>query len=328
MLTVVSQRSWRARSNASLLVACASGAAALVMVQTAAADMQLTAEGIAKGFALTTFATGFGSSGGVGPIGIDFQDDGTVLVTSYVGGTINRFNNTDNQTLAGAPALNYPADEFAHDVSHIGSTLYASRYNHQDLIALNADGSFNHTVASGIGNARANIVNPHTNHIYVSTVQGLREINPISGAVSNFASEESDGITLSLDGSVLYGAIISGPLSGHLIGYNTANGAKVFDSGFIGGGLDGTAIGFGERTGYIYGNLNNGSVIEINLNTNEIVTIATGGSRGDFCTADPTGSGDVLLTQSDRIMRLSGIPSPGVMAVGGIGMAGLLRRRR
>src|SRR5262249_30549668 len=55
----------------------------------------------------------------------------------------------------------------------------------------------------------------------------------------------------------------------------------------------------------------------------------TGGSRGDFVAPDPSKSGDLLLTQSDSIMRLSGIPSPGGAAMGAVvGVVAARRRRR
>ncbi|MFA6045479.1 MAG: hypothetical protein WC718_10880 [Phycisphaerales bacterium] len=308
------------RTLMALATLCAAGTAAQ-------AQLSLTPAGVSRNFAISTFASGFASSSGIGPIPIDFQPDGSVLVGTYTDNRIYRFNNTDNQTVAGTPFLSgYPSSELAHGIAHWGDRLFVSHYNSQTIDELNADGSVNHNVASGLGNARALLANPANGHLFTSTVQGVRDVNPNTGIFTTLTTQELDGITISSDGSVLYGAAISGGLNGHLVGYNTTTGAVVFDSGFVGGGLDGIAIGYGLRAGYIYGNSNNGTVVEINLATLAQVTIASGGSRGDFVSSDPSGSGDLLLTQTDRIIRLSGIPTPGTAAL--LGLAGLVATRR
>ncbi len=313
--------------KSSTLLACACGLMAMSIASASSAQMVLTAAGIARGFSLSTFATDFQSVSGIGPLAIDYQTDGSILVSSYATGAIQRFANVDNQSSLTAPVINYPAGEFAHGIAHFGSTVYASRYGSQTVVQLNPDGSINHTVVSGLGNARDIEANFATGRLLVSCVQGLRNLDPASGLYTTLTSEEADGITLSADGSVIYGAMISGAHSGHLVGFDTTSGAIVFDSGFVGGGLDGTTLGYGTRAGFIYGNLNNGSVIEIELATLTQTLIAVGGSRGDFAASDPTGSGDMLLTQSDRVMRLSGIPSPGGIAVLGMGLLCATRRR-
>ncbi|CAN5871212.1 hypothetical protein BH11PLA1_BH11PLA1_15550 [soil metagenome] len=301
------------------------GIVALGCAPAAKAVLTLTPDGLARGFQLTTFASGFPSSGGVGPLAIDYQADHSILVSSYATGTISRYANVDNQTFGAAPLINYPNSEFAHGIAHIGSTVYVSRYNSQTIVQLNADGSINHTVVSAIGNARALLANPANGHLFVSTVQGIRDIDPIAGTFTTLVNVEADGISLSADGSIIYGALISGN-SGHLVGYNTTTGAQVFDSGFVPGGIDGTALGFGPFTGYVYANTNSGTVIEINLLTHAQTVIATGGSRGDFVSSDPFLTGDLLLTQTDSVLRLSGIPAPSSMALLAIG--GLLTSRR
>lgn len=306
------------------------GVAAVVLAAAASAQAQLTLTpaGVARGFTLTTFANGFASSGSVGPVAIDYQDDGSILVSSLVGNRIQRFANVDNQAAGSAPLLNYPSAEFPHGIAHFGSTVYVSSFNVQTIVELNPDGSINRTVASGLGNVRDLEANPFTGRLFTSSTTGVRDVNITTGAFTTLMTDEADGITLSPDGSVLYGAIISGPRFGHVMGYNTTTGLPVFDSGFINGTADGTAVGFGLRTGYLYANCNNGTVVEINLTTLEQIVIATGGSRGDFAAADPTGSGDLLLTQSDSIIRLGGIPTPGAATVLAMGLLATGRRRR
>ena len=76
------------------------------------------------------------------------------------------------------------------------------------------------------------------------------------------------------------------------------------------GGPDGIALGKGPVAGNLFVNTNGGTVVEVNLATAAKTLIASGGSRGDFVTVDPN-NGTLLVTQSDRIMRLV----PGVFVI-------------
>src|SRR5271166_2317656 len=63
------------------------------------ASMLLTTTAISEGFTLSTFATGFPDSPGIGPIGIAFPSTGGVLVGDYANGGIYQFaSDTDGQT--------------------------------------------------------------------------------------------------------------------------------------------------------------------------------------------------------------------------------------
>ncbi len=105
----------------------------------------------------------------------------------------------------------------------------------------------------------------------------------------------------------------------------------------IPGDPDGTRLGFGPLAGKIYVNTNGGTVVEVNLTTKVQTVIATGGSRGDFVTLDPSND-SLLLTQSTEIDRLtpppggfgSSVPEPSSMimlATGGLGFLAFARRR-
>jgi hypothetical protein len=112
---------------------------------------------------------------------------------------------------------------------------------------------------------------------------------------------------------------------------------QVFDSGAIPGGVDGTAVGTGLFSAFVFANANFGQVYEVNLSTQAQTLIATGGSRGDFVTVDPS-TNTLLLTQTDRIIRLTGasftsVPEPSPVALAGAaagvcGLASLWRRRK
>ena len=87
-------------------------------------------------------------------------------------------------------------------------------------------------------------------------------------------------------------------------------------------------MGTGSFAGLLFVNTNAGQVFEINLTTLAQTSIATGGSRGDFVTVDPS-TNTLLLTQTDRIVRLNGasftsVPEPGPLVLGAVlGLAAL-----
>jgi hypothetical protein len=129
-----------------------------------------------------------------------------------------------------------------------------------------------------------------------------------------------DGLTFSPNGVVLYVALIGPPST--LRAYDVPTAIQLFDQP-IPGGVDGTAIGIGSLTGYIYGNTNDGHVYEFGLplgpEPGVLRLIAEGGSRGDFIAIDPDvncggppGFPSLLLTQTDRLVRLCAPPGAGL----------------
>ena len=119
----------------------------------------------------------------------------------------------------------------------------------------------------------------------------------------------ADGLAFDPSAGILYAAIHDGP-GGQVQGFDITTKAVVFDSGTIAGGPDGIALGKGPVAGNLFVNTNGGTVVEVNLATAAQTVIASGGSRGDFVTVDPN-NGTLLVTQSDRIMRLI----PGVFVI-------------
>ncbi len=70
----------------------------------------------------------------------------------------------------------------------------------------------------------------------------------------------------------------------------------------IGFGCPGTRL-WTPSAHFAFTNNNSGTVMEINMITKGVTTIASGGTRGDFTAVDDQGS--LLATQSDRVTRLS-----------------------
>src|SRR5204862_4078385 len=128
------------------------------------------------------------------------------------------------------------------------------------------------------------------------------------------------------DGRTLYAAA----LRERILGFDTTSKAQVFDSGTI-PFVDGPALGAGSLAGKIFGNVNDGTVWEVDLATRAQTMLASGGSRGDLVAVDPA-DGTLLLTQTDRILRLHGPPPCGrfgvatlqvtpAVATGGVGQS-------
>ena len=295
----------------------------------AGAQMFLTMGAKTAGFSLTTFALGFPSASSVGPLGIAF-DGGKVIVSDYPGNVRVFSTDTDGQSAGSvAVAQNYGFAN-AVGIAQSGGAYYMTQQGAGNIVQINANGTFNQTILTGHPGATGIVANPANGHLFVSENGRVVDIDPGAKTSSVFKNIGADGLTT--DGVTLYAETNS-----HIIGYNILSGAQVFDSGFIGGGPDGTALGTGTLAGEIFVNTNDGHLLEYNLmGTPTATIIGEGGSRGDFVTVDPNGT--LLLTQTNRILRLTaptgggfGTPEPGALAtVGALGVvaAGLLRRRR
>jgi len=86
--------------------------------------------------------------------------------------------------------------------------------------------------------------------------------------------------------------------------------------------VDRIALGTEPLAGNVFGNTNFGQLVEVNLATHVQTLFATGGTRGDFVAVDPL-DGSLLVTQTDRILRISGftaaVPEPSSLITAGIG---------
>ncbi|MFA6045480.1 MAG: hypothetical protein WC718_10885 [Phycisphaerales bacterium] len=289
--------------------------AAIFAAGSASAQMTLTPAGASRGFQLTTFVDNV-TIGNLGPIGLDYFNGG-VTVSAY-NGEVRQFSNIDNQNWAAGSIIGSYGQNNGTGLAHFGAQQYMAEQNAGRVVALPSGTQ----VGSNIGFATGLVANNSNGLLYVSTGSQVWTLNPANGATNVFGNIPADGLSLSLTGDILYAALNNG----HVVGYDANTAAQVFDSGFIPGGIDGTAVGFGTRLGYLYVNTNGGTIVEVNLGTLEQTLISSGGSRGDFVASDPSGSGDLLLTQYDRVLRLSGIPTPGTAAL--LGLAGLVATRR
>ena len=114
----------------------------------------------------------------------------------------------------------------------------------------------------------------------------------------------ADGLAFDPSAGILYAALNNVAGGFRVRGFDIITKAVVFDSGPVAGVPDGIALGKGPAAGDLFINTNGGTLIEVKLASQAQTVIATGGSRGDFVTVDPSNA-TLLVTQSDRIMRLT-----------------------
>ena len=269
----------------------------------AQAQLTLTPAGTALGFSLSTFASGFPSESTIGPLGITFLSAGGILVSDYPGNVRLFPTDTDGQNAASVPVAQNYGGHNAIGLAQVGGNIYMVQKANKDVVQLNPNGTLNQTII-GVGPGNGIVGNATDGHLFVSNTNNeIFDVNPLAKTETVLETGTYvDGLTLSFDERVLYGA---DGVTGHIYGFDTSTGAKVFDSGFVPGGVDGTALGTGNLAGNIFANTNSGTLVEINLATDAQTLIASGGSRGDFVMVDPS-NGTLLLTQTDRIIRLSG----------------------
>ncbi len=274
-------------------------------------SLTLTQAGQDAGIGLSIFAVGFPHvrtpGGDIGPLGIAFPSSGGVLVTDWPGNARLFPTDADGQNATQhPPGRNYGGGN-AFGLAQVGDAIYlASQQSGAGVYQLNVDGTLNRLVVK-LPNAGGIVTNPVNGHLFVSNGHQIRDVDPLAnpptstvffdgGGGANF-----DGLTISADGRILYAANLA---PARVQGFDTNTHKVVFTSGVIPGGLDGVAEGIGPLTGNLFVNCNNGTVVEINIATNQQTPIASGGSRGDFVTVDPHNY-SVLLTQTDRIVRMT-----------------------
>lgn len=334
-MTLIHEVRRLARTTLAIGAACS----ALTIGIDAKAQLLLNAQGIARGFTLSTFYTDPLASYGL--LGAVSAGNGIAIGSGYARQELYRFNDVDGQSFGSALAT----------VSAGGTPTGIASVNGLVYVGLLGGGyySVNTTTLARTLIALPNVSatyglwgNQTNGHLLAGTNQGLIDINPITSTFALIGSPGGniDGVTVSPDGSIAYIETNSSALFGYsLITPNPS--VPVFARTGLAGGPDGTGvISGGLFNGDIIVNNNDGSVGLIDHLSGVETIIASFGARGDLVSPD-TSNGTLLLTASDRTYRLScgpgcaigsvsPVPEPETYAlmIAGFAALGFVARRR
>ncbi len=287
-------------------------AAAIASATGAQASLALNGTGVSDGFSLSTVIGPYAYANlndyTFGSIGVNASGQ-LVAPTSATGDTYV-FPDVDNQTIANGTLVGTIGSGFA--MAQIGSSLYGSK-SFGNFYNFNANGTIGAQIVTSpsVNSVYGLWGDPVSGKLLASSSAGLVEINPGNGAmtlVSTVFNDGLDGVTVSPDGQTAYVADFSGLYADHVLGYSLAIGnfgTQVFDSGYLGHGSDGMGVlaGTCRQAGDIVVNNNDGTVGLIDPSSTGETVIASGGTRGDYTSADPT-NGTLFLSQTDQIARL------------------------
>jgi hypothetical protein len=300
--------------------------------------LSLTQAGIDAKFTLTSFVSGY-NFGIYGPLAQGIAANGNVITGSVGDGKIYVFHDVDGQTLASAVSATPYTCQTANcnwAMATAGKQVYGAQefggvYEH-----FASDGSFSPIPNLETANLRSLLGmwgNPVNGHIISASNRGLVDIDPIAGSfrVINPLLFPA-GVSVSPDGSIAYVTN-----SGAVQSYSIATGALV-NTFFINHAPDGTGVIFGgPLNGQVVVNNNDGTVALLdpgkpNGDPKQFIIIASGGTRGDFVSAD-TNNGTLFLSQNEQVARLTcgagcsigaPIPEPATAVLFAAGITGLL----
>lgn len=309
-----------------------------VTAPSASAALVLTQAGIDLGFGLNLFADQFPSTGFCcGPLGVATSSSGKILIQDYRDHVVASFNDANNQHYGDAvSSVVSGSTGYGTALTSANGVIYGTNDSAGGFVQrLNADGSFAANITVG-GTGKGGIwTNPVNGHLLVSGYSAIWDVDPLTGDRRLVVSVDVDGVSVSQDGKVVYGAT-----NGSVLGWLIADGTAVYNSGNI-GSPDGTAVmyGTGGLAGSVIANGNDGTVRLLDIANHTSTIIASGGSRGDYVGLD-LNDGTLLLTQTDSVYRLTcgaacsfvpptnDVPEPGTWALALLALAGVRMSQR
>jgi uncharacterized repeat protein (TIGR01451 family) len=263
------------------------------------------------GWVASDYVTGFDHGSEAGPVGLAFDGDGNLLVTSYAAGSLHKVA-PGGGTAAGTKIRDGygGAAGLAFDKS---GRLYMARGTQHDVVELNpASGELIRTVVSGLPCPVGLATDPVSGDLFVSNVfcknGGIFRITGFAngaGSATRYAgSQDADGLTFAPDGT-LYAA---GGTRIVRIGGTSSGAPGTADTVVDLPNVDGIAVSAAttEEDQYLVVVRTDGEIDRVELD-GTVTPILTGGSRGDLVTVGPDHC--IYADLQDRVIKLG--PSTG-----------------
>jgi len=307
---------------------------ALSLLTTIAnASLTLTPVGIADGFTLTTFVSGYDFT--YGPLAQGIAPGGNVVTGSLLNNQIYVFKDVDNQVLSNAVFSNpytCQTGNCNYAMTTAGGQVYGAQAFGGTYEHFNANGTFSPIAGlTGLTSYLGMWADPVNGDIISASEQGLVDINPVAGTYRVINPNLfPDGVSVSANGATAY--VENG---GAIQAYSISTGA-LLNTWNTGHSPDGTGIiNGGKFNGDIVVNNNDGTVVLLDPSTGIFDVIADNGTRGDWVSLD-TNNGTLFLSQQDEVARLTcglncsfnATPEPSGMVLLGTGVIGLLAGMR
>ena len=259
----------------------------------------LTSAGVAAGFKLTTMATiAPGNSGCCdGPFGLAVDSMGHIVVGTGAGPRYV-FADADGQVPATALFTDLSFGTFTGAYAITGGVVYGAT-GAGPYVSFNLDGTVaNPDAFPGLISRLGMWTNPINGHLIAQSAFGLTDIDPVTKSWRVIAAIGRDAVSVSPDGTTAYIRdkclepvdIATGAIGPCINASPAADGTVTI----LGGPFD----------GFIVASSNLGNVDLIDPFDNTFVTIATGGTRGQYVAFDP-GDSSLLLDEADIVARLS-----------------------
>ena len=276
----------------------------------------------AAGYAVSTFASGFAyGSSCVGPVGLAFDSQGTLLVDDAANGNLYGFppqgGSADPGHLIGSPFGDVGVSGLVfgrHGSLYIGARAGGL------CDSLNAIAQINPSTGQIIRQLNAPgscvvglAIDPLSGDMFVSdTFGGISALSGYTSGPGTYmtyafgGAEDMDGMTFAPDGTLYAANEASGAIYS-ITGTNSATPGVATEISSV-PGADGITLVTDPSNAslpYVVVNSNDGDVIKIDQTTSPatLTTIYSGGSRGDFVTVGPDGC--MYATQTDRIIRIT-----------------------
>jgi hypothetical protein len=287
-----------------------------IFAGSAQAELTLTAEGVSRGFKLTTFAFNFPTGDTLPPIhnggafGVLFTNRG-LLVTDESDSSIRLIDHDcDGQDASKiVPTASYALPAGMAKVQLQGKPKYYLVTSASEVFQINGDGTPIRKVATIDGDFDLSAIagDPHFETLIVTAPfchnsfdcsGGIFFVDPLTGTstevgpgfvVTSVQVDAADNIFIDF---VFFGAIWFNP---------DFSINSLFPLNFT----EGSVLGTGALSDHIFQITKTGELWEQKLDGTDLTMIASGGDLAPLATADPH-NGSLIFTNQDKVVRLSG----------------------